>query len=103
MISLFSLTALVIVICFFIALIVVQNIHYYRHTRDLQNEWKLDRNYIHSIYLNNIEELNESWRIERKELLDRIQSPTFHEFKSAEIRTIKANKQEEPQIPIILE
>jgi uncharacterized phage-like protein YoqJ len=41
-------------------------------------------------------EERESWYKERKELLDRIQAPSFAEYKQAEVKVIKAQK-EEPQ------
>ena len=44
----------------------------------------------------------ELWSMERKELMDRIQAPSFQEYKSAEIRLTKAQKQEKPEEPVVL-
>ncbi len=39
----------------------------------------------------------EEWRTERQQLLDRIQAPTFAEYKHAEVKVIKAqNGEKEP-------
>lgn len=103
MISLFSLSTLIVVICFLIALIVIQHLHYFNHIKELHTQWHVERSQTHINYLESVEELNHEWRNERKELLDRIQSPTFHEYKSAEIKTIKAQTQEEPQPKYVLE
>jgi predicted Holliday junction resolvase-like endonuclease len=54
-------------------------------------------------YHNHMVELTEQWRVERSELLDRIQSPSFAEYKSAEVRMVKAQKDEEPKPSFILE
>lgn len=43
----------------------------------------------------------ECWHKERSELLDRIQAPTFDHYKQAEVRVIKAQK-EEPEKPVQL-
>ncbi|WP_051421804.1 hypothetical protein [Cohnella panacarvi] len=32
----------------------------------------------------------QAWAVERQQLLDRIQAPSFGEYKQAEVRTIKA-------------
>jgi hypothetical protein len=40
---------------------------------------------------------------ERQRLLDRIQAPTFGEYKQAEIRMVKAQKDEEPKPSFVLE
>jgi predicted Holliday junction resolvase-like endonuclease len=50
-----------------------------------------------------IENLNEQWQQERAQLLDRIQAPTFGEYKQAEIKMVKAQKDEEPKPSFILE
>jgi hypothetical protein len=50
-----------------------------------------------------IENLTLSYKIERSELLDRIQAPTFGEYKNAEIKMVKAQKDEEPKPSFILE
>lgn len=42
-------------------------------------------------------EEREAWNIERQQLLDRIQAPTFAEYKHAEVRTIKAQQGEKEQ------
>lgn len=99
MISLFSLSTLIVVICCLIALIIIQHVHYFNHIKELQDKWHNRQNVSESISFEVIENLNDEWRNERKELLDRIQSPTFHEYKAAEIKTIKATKPEEPQQP----
>jgi hypothetical protein len=39
----------------------------------------------------------EKWQAERKDLLDRIQAPTFNEYASKVIREKKAEQPEEPQ------
>lgn len=44
----------------------------------------------------------ESWQEERQKLLDRIQAPSFSHFKEAEVKVIKAQK-EEPKDTIKLE
>jgi hypothetical protein len=54
-------------------------------------------------YQDHIENLNEQWSVERSQLLDRIQAPTFGEYKQAEIRMVKAQKDEEPKPSFILE
>lgn len=47
-------------------------------------------------------DLQRQWQKERSELLDRIQAPSFAEYKHAEVRTIKAQqeKKEEPKLEI---
>jgi predicted Holliday junction resolvase-like endonuclease len=50
-----------------------------------------------------IENLTEQWHLERSELLDRIQAPSFAEYKQAEIKMVKAQKDEEPKPSFILE
>lgn len=50
-----------------------------------------------------IETLTEQWQEERSQLLDRIQAPTFSEYKNAEIKMVKAQKEEEPKPSFILE
>lgn len=48
-------------------------------------------------YHNQILDLTKQWHNERSQLLDRIQSPTFGEYKQAEVRMVKAQKDEEPK------
>jgi hypothetical protein len=43
------------------------------------------------------------WQEERQQLLDRIQSPSFAEYKQAEVKVMKAQKKEEPEIKFHLE
>jgi hypothetical protein len=40
------------------------------------------------------QEERETWHEERKELLDRIQAPSFAEYKHQEVRVMKAQKEE---------
>lgn len=40
------------------------------------------------------QEEREFWQKERKELLDRIQAPSFAEYKHQEVRVMKAQKEE---------
>lgn len=54
-------------------------------------------------YHNHIVNLTEQWHVERSELLDRIQAPTFAEYKQQEIRMVKAQKDEEPKPSFVLE
>jgi predicted Holliday junction resolvase-like endonuclease len=54
-------------------------------------------------YMEHIENLMDDWNEERSELLDRIQAPTFTEYKQAEIKMVKAQKEEEPKPSFILE
>lgn len=47
--------------------------------------------------LDRMEEEREHWRVERQKLLDRIQAPSFGEYKQAEVKTIRAqNGEKEP-------
>ena len=39
----------------------------------------------------------EEWKAERQQLLDRIQANSFAEYKTAEVRVIKAQKDEKPE------
>lgn len=55
------------------------------------------------VFHNHNQRLNEQWHYERSELLDRIQAPTFGEYKQAEVRMVKAQKDEEPKPSFILE
>jgi adenylate kinase len=41
-----------------------------------------------------MEDERKQWQIERQQLLDRIQAPTFDHLKQAEVRIIKAQKEE---------
>lgn len=50
-----------------------------------------------------LSELIYSFQEERSGLLDRIQAPTFGEYKNAEIKMVKAQKDEEPKPSFILE
>jgi hypothetical protein len=43
------------------------------------------------------------WKEERQQLLDRIQAPSFAEYKQAEVKVIKAQKEEKPEIKYTLE
>lgn len=43
------------------------------------------------------------WARERKELMDRVQAPSFTEYKQAEVKVIKAQKEEKEAPPIVLE
>ncbi|MFE1630380.1 hypothetical protein ACFLFF_26945 [Brevibacillus reuszeri] len=59
---------------------------------------------------NKVSELEENrryerqeWYEERKQLLDRIQAPTFQDYKQAEIRMAKVEKGEPPKQAIHLE
>lgn len=36
------------------------------------------------------------WKQERKELYDRIQAPSFAEYKQSEVKMVKAQKEEKP-------
>lgn len=54
-------------------------------------------------YHNHIIDLTEKWHEERSELLDRIQTSSFAEYKQAEIKMVKAQKDEEPKPSFILE
>ncbi|PEP80695.1 hypothetical protein CN581_14465 [Bacillus toyonensis] len=36
------------------------------------------------------------WKLERKELYDRIQAPSFSEYKQGEVKMMKAQKEEKP-------
>lgn len=47
-------------------------------------------------------EREKEWSKERKELLDRIMSPTFAEYKHAEVKIIKAQNPEKVEEPITL-
>lgn len=42
----------------------------------------------------------EKWRLERKDLLDRIQAPTYAEYTNKVVREKKAEQPEEPVEPI---
>ena len=44
-----------------------------------------------------IAEISEQHRKERKELLDRIQAPSFAEYKAGEAKVIRAGKDEPPK------
>lgn len=54
-------------------------------------------------YHNHIVNLTEHWNVERSELLDRIQASSFAEYKQAEIKMVKAQKDDEPKPSFILE
>jgi hypothetical protein len=45
----------------------------------------------------------DAWHIERQQLLDRIQSPSFAEYKTQEVRVIKAqnNEKEPPKLEVL--
>jgi hypothetical protein len=43
------------------------------------------------------------WKEERQQLLDRIQAPSFAEYKQAEVKVIKAQKEEKPEMKFHLE
>jgi predicted Holliday junction resolvase-like endonuclease len=50
-----------------------------------------------------LESLMTQWQEERRNLYDRIQAPSFAEYKSSEIRTIKATRDEKKEdTPILL-
>ena len=40
------------------------------------------------------------WQAERQQLLDRIQAPTFAEYKQAEVKVIRAQNGEKPPQPL---
>ena len=99
MISYLSIGALIVVIAALIALIIVQQIH----IQKLNHQATQERIAITSNNFSNTEDLILYWNEERKELLDRIQAPGFHDLKAAEVRTIKAQSNEEPKKPIVYE
>jgi hypothetical protein len=43
-----------------------------------------------------------AWKEERQQLLDRIQAPSFDHLKQAEVRVIRAQKEEKKEQPIEL-
>lgn len=45
-------------------------------------------------------EEREAWGKERQQLLDRIQAPTFTEYKQAEVKVIRAQNGEKPPQPL---
>lgn len=49
------------------------------------------------------QEEREAWQIERKDLYDRIQAPSFAEYKQAEVKMVKAQKDEKPEPTFHLE
>ena len=61
----------------------------------------------HNDKLNKIEEYHkeerQDWAIERQQLLDRIQSPSFAEYKHQEVKVIKAqnNVPEPPKLEVL--
>jgi hypothetical protein len=55
------------------------------------------RKYADSLVTQWIQERKE-WQVERQQLIDRIQAPTFHEYKVAEVKMEKAKRQE-PEPP----
>jgi hypothetical protein len=54
--------------------------------------------WVYTIYVNDKAKSAErqQWAVERQQLLDRIQAPSFDHLKQAEIRVIKAQKEEPP-------
>jgi hypothetical protein len=42
-------------------------------------------------------EKEQAWAVERQQLLDRIQSPSFAEYKHQEVKVIKAKNEKEPE------
>lgn len=44
----------------------------------------------------------EQWHKERQQLLDRIQAPSFSHFKEAEVKVIKAQREEKSEEPLEL-
>lgn len=55
----------------------------------------IDRQDMVRRYEKTMQEMREQWMDERKDLLDRIQAPTFAEYSSKVIREKKAEQQEE--------
>jgi hypothetical protein len=49
-----------------------------------------------------IESERQQWVVERQHLLDRIQAPSFDHLKQAEVRIIRAQKEEKKEPPIEL-
>lgn len=45
----------------------------------------------------NVEGLQSAWKDERQQLLDRIQAPSFEHYKQAEVKVIKAQKDDPPK------
>jgi predicted Holliday junction resolvase-like endonuclease len=90
MIVIVIMLAVIIVALLFI--LAVQQKSFQDHITDLTNQ--------HHTHVVNLSEL---WSGERSELLDRIQAPTFGEYKNAEIKMVKAQKDEEPKPSFILE
>ncbi|AZJ21545.1 hypothetical protein CT694_18600 [Bacillus wiedmannii bv. thuringiensis] len=52
--------------------------------------------YIERLYREEKYKLIELWKQERKELYDRIQAPSFAEYKQGEVKMVKAQKEEKP-------
>ncbi|MGX5634611.1 hypothetical protein [Bacillus thuringiensis] len=50
--------------------------------------------YIERLYREEKYKLIELWSLERKELYDRIQAPSFAEYKQGEVKMVKAQKEE---------
>lgn len=49
-----------------------------------------------------IEAERQQWAIERQKLMDRVQAPSFDHLKQAEVRVIKAQKEDKPLPPVEL-
>jgi len=99
MISYFSIGALIVVICALIALLIAEHLRVYR----LHEQAREERMDLITELLDRLDGIRVYGNNERKELLDRIQAPDFNNLKAAEIRTIKAQSNEEPKQPIVLE
>lgn len=48
--------------------------------------------FIKKQWIQYIDEREKQWQTERQQLLDRIQAPSFAEYKQAEVKVIKAEK-----------
>lgn len=65
-----------------------------KEIRELYSEHKEDAR----SWTRQVTELTEVWRVERQQLLDRIQAPSFDHLKHHEVQVIKAkNKTQEPE------
>jgi hypothetical protein len=84
--------ALSVIIIALLIVLSVQQKHFHEHIENLTNA-----------HHEHIVDLTKSWNVERSALLDRIQAPTFGEYKQAEIKMVKAQKDEEPKPSYILE
>lgn len=62
----------------------------------------IDRLLMISRYEQSYQTLRDEWQSERKDLLDRIQAPTFAEYSNKVIKEKKVDKtEEEPELPYI--